>query len=134
MEALEIKDFWTEKQFLELPAKLYAEDKNWISPPLADIRSLFDSNRMIQGNPTKSNRWILLDEHREVIGRIAAFYYQKAGKTQCGLGFFECVNRQEAANKLFETALSWLGQEGQTEVEAPVNFGQRDAYWGLLVE
>src|SRR5690606_27053449 len=72
------------------------------------------------------------------LGRVAAFindnkaftYPQPTG----GIGFFECVNDQHAANYLFDTAREWLKSHGMEAMIGPINFGENDTFWGLLVE
>jgi hypothetical protein len=51
-----------------------------------------------------------------------------------GMGFFECTNEQAAANLLFDTARDWLRERGMEAMDGPVNFGETDKFWGLLVE
>ena len=70
-------------------------------------------------------------------GRIAAFidknlaytYDQPTG----GIGFFECINDKESAFLLFDTAREWLKERGMEAMDGPINFGETDKYWGLLV-
>ena len=50
------------------------------------------------------------------------------------MGFFECINDQEAAFKLFDQCKSWLQPKGMEAMDGPINFGNRDRWWGLLVE
>ncbi len=51
-----------------------------------------------------------------------------------GIGFFDCINSQEAADMLLDVARHWLGQRGMEAMDGPINFGERDKWWGLLVE
>jgi hypothetical protein len=51
-----------------------------------------------------------------------------------GIGFFDCINDQQAANLLFDTAKNWLIAQGIEAMDGPINFGDRDKWWGLLVE
>jgi hypothetical protein len=81
---------------------------------------------------------LLYNEKGNPQGRIAAFVntrYQNKGDTVRvgGIGFFDCVNQQEAANQLFDTARQWLQQRGMEAMDGPINFGERDKWWGLLV-
>jgi hypothetical protein len=84
-------------------------------------------------------RWILRDSDGRLIGRIAAFtnkkYKNKGDEVPVGgIGFFDCIDSQEAANTLFDTAKAWLQQQGMEAMDGPINFGERDRWWGLVVE
>ena len=84
-------------------------------------------------------RWIALDERGRAVGRIAAFYnrelvkaseYQPTG----GCGFFESIDDQRVADLLFDAARDWLAARGLEAMDGPINFGDRDSWWGLLVK
>jgi hypothetical protein len=51
-----------------------------------------------------------------------------------GIGFFECIDDQQCANALFETAIFWLKERGMESVDGPINFGEKNMFWGLLVD
>jgi hypothetical protein len=75
----------------------------------------------------------------ETIGTVAAFIDTKTvnkGNDQPtgGMGFFECINDQQAAFKLFDLCKNWLQEKGMQAMDGPINFGPRDRWWGLLVE
>jgi hypothetical protein len=57
---------------------------------------------------------------------------KKKGTKLGGIGFFECVNDDAAAALLFKTAEQFLTDQGMTSIDAPVNYGERDKFWGLL--
>mgnify|MGYP000456887622 CR=1 FL=1 len=121
-------------EFINFPKRLYKNDANYIMPLDKDIQMIFDPAR----NPTFSTgdcvRWILKRDN-ETVGRIAAFYtkVQKTGKLMGGCGFFECIDSQDAANMLFDAARDWVKSEGCDFMDGPVNFGERDSFWGLMV-
>jgi hypothetical protein len=50
-----------------------------------------------------------------------------------GIGFFECIDNQNAANLLFDTAKEWLQTKGMEAMDGPINFGEKDNWWGLLI-
>jgi len=50
------------------------------------------------------------------------------------MGFFECINNLDAAFLLFDTAREWLREKGMEAMDGPINFGETDKYWGLLVD
>jgi hypothetical protein len=102
-----------------------------------DIEGLFhaETNKLFR-NGAKSKRWLLADDNGQTIGRIAAFVNPKMKEKQPtgGLGFFECIDNQKAAFLLFDTGKAWLESEGMEAMDGPINFGERDKWWGLLVD
>lgn len=134
----EIKTANDEKAFLEMPVELYKYDSNWVRPLNNDIKAVFNPSKNLLFNGGEAIRWILIDEKDNVVGRIAAFYnveqlamgYCKAG----GCGFFECIDSQVAANILFDASIKWLESRGIQAVDGSINFGDREQFWGVLVD
>lgn len=137
MKIVEVSNPGQQKEFLEMAVRLYKHEKNWIRPLDKDIEGLFhpETNKLFRLGG-KAKRWLLLNDTNETIGRVAAFLHPKWKEEQPtgGVGFFECINNQEAAFLLFDTAKAWLESEGMEAMDGPVNFGERDKWWGLLVE
>jgi len=50
-----------------------------------------------------------------------------------GIGFFECINDQNYADLLFDNAKHWLRENGMEAMDGPINFGERNKFWGLLL-
>ncbi|MEO6166221.1 MAG: hypothetical protein ABIO46_02740 [Chitinophagales bacterium] len=139
MEILEVSDSSLEKKFIEVNVNLYADDPNYIRPLDQDILEIFDHKKNKLLTVGKAKRWILKSGLQGYVGRIAAFYhpfYTNKGDTLKvgGFGFFDCINDQDAANMLFDTAKKWLGEMGAEAMDGPINFGERDKWWGLLIE
>lgn len=138
MELIEVKSAQDKKDFLQLPVELYRAEKNWIRPLDKDINSVFDPAKNKTFKYGECVRWIL-KEDGIVVGRIAAFTNEKTANKDNdqptgGAGFFECINDQEAANLLFDKAKEWLAAHGMEAMDGPINFGDRDRWWGLLVD
>ncbi|MFN8437234.1 MAG: hypothetical protein U0V72_06285 [Cytophagales bacterium] len=132
-----VSDVRSEHDFLIVPVKLYQNDSNWIRPLDQDIKDIFDPNENKYFRYGECCRWILFDNCNKLIGRIAAFTDKRTLKDKLpssGFGFFECIDSQEAANLLFNTAIEWLKSKGAVAIDGPVNFGDRDKWWGLLVD
>jgi len=126
-----------ERQFLALPKRIYADDDNWICPLDRDIKQVFDPKQNNFHRHGVCCRWVLFRDG-QAVGRIAAFInkntaYKKEHATG-GIGFFECINNEEAANELFDVAKNWLAAQGMQAMEGPINFGENDNFWGLLIE
>lgn len=138
MKIVAVTDRGLAKEFLQLPHSLYKNDPNWICPLDNDVEAVFDPTRNSFFAHGTCTRWILKDDQQTTIGRIAAFINEeKAHKHTIptgGAGFFECINNQTAANLLFDTAKTWLKERGMAAMEGPINFGENDKFWGLLIE
>lgn len=126
------------KAFHQLPFDIYKNDENWVPHPKQDVESVFDMKKNKYFKHGKCERWILMNEENKTIGRIAAFINEKKAYTfnqpTGGIGFFECINNQAAANLLFDAGKKWLEKEGMEAMDGPVNFGENNKYWGLLLE
>ena len=119
------------KAFHQFPRDLYATDEQYISHIDQDIDAIFNAKVNTAFSSGEAKRWLAFDEER-VVGKVAAFY--STDLHQVGIGFFDSIDSQAVANLLFDTAIDWLKEKGYNRVEAPINFGERDKYWGLLVE
>jgi hypothetical protein len=139
MQLINVTDNVSGKEFLEVPLIIYKNDANFIRPLDKDVKEVFDPNKNKAFRFGECNRWILKDTDENLVGRIAAFVnkkYKNKGDEQPtgGIGFFECIDNQAAADMLFDVAKSWLIQRGMEAMDGPINFGERDRWWGLVVE
>lgn len=136
MELLEVKDQKTENFFLKVPHYIYRNDKNWISHLDMDIKKVFSAENKAYRKDL-CIRYILMNEGK-CIGRIAAFINPKTTDSEAfktgGVGFFECIDEQKAANILLDAAMDWLNNRDVKAVDGPINLGERDQFWGCLVE
>ncbi|MBK6543499.1 MAG: hypothetical protein IPG10_19925 [Flavobacteriales bacterium] len=103
-----------------------------------DVEKVFDParNKLFQGG--QAWRWVVYDANGTPVGRVAAFINPKTAHTEAqptgGMGFFECVNDQAVANMLLDAARDRLKQEGMQAMDGPINFGEKNMYWGALIE
>ncbi|MFN3404452.1 MAG: hypothetical protein ACK40G_10190 [Cytophagaceae bacterium] len=138
MKIVHVSDKSTKSEFLKLPVKLYKDDPNWIRPLDKDINGIFDPEINKYFRHGKAERWLLINHQGETIGRVAAFINNKTAKATeyitGGMGFFECINDKDAAFMLFDQCKEWLKENGMEAMDGPVNFGERDKWWGLLVD
>jgi len=114
------------RTFLSVPKFIYQNDKEYISPIKQEITKILWDHK----TPDEVGLWVMI-VNNEAVGRIAAFV-NKGNKG--GLGFFECIDDTTAAHALFDAGIDWLKKKSISSVEAPVNYGERDKFWGLLVE
>ncbi len=138
MKIIEVKTKQDKKDFIDFPKRLYSEDPCWVCPLDSGVESVFDPKKNHAFKNGEAIRWILKDDDNKTIGRIAAFIdmVRSAANTNPtgGLGFFEVIDNREAAYLLFNTGKEWLSERGMKVMDGPINFGENDNNWGLLVE
>jgi len=124
------------KEWLLFPLEIYANDPNYIRPLDKDIEDVFDSTKNKYFKFGDCERWLLRDTQDKILARLAVFTSKKWKNKQPtgGIGFFECIHKQEVANFLFDSAKEWLKERGMEAMDGPINFGERDKWWGLLVK
>lgn len=139
MEIVEVTNEAHAQAFLDVQIDLYKKDPNYIRPLDKDVNSVFDKKKNKFFRHGRLKRW-LLKKDGKYLGRVAAFVNDRTANASPnkqptgGMGYFDCVNDQEAANLLFDTCKSWLQEEGMEAMDGPINFGERDKFWGLLVD
>lgn len=127
-----------EQVWLELPLKLYAGNPNKPYMQLDDTGKIFDhsSNSLLKTGEVK--RWLAYDEYNLCAGRIAAYVPKPvAAGNQPGegkIGFFESIQNERVAHSLLSVAESWILSHNIKGIEGPVNFGEKDRFWGLMTE
>ncbi len=138
MQLVEVKDKKSRRDFIRLPGAIYKDDPNWIPHLERDIEAVFDPGQNPQFLSGEVCRWVLYNDNGKAAGRIAAFINTNIAYTfkqpTGGVGFFECINDRKAAFTLFDTCKKWLSERGMKAMDGPVNFGEKERFWGLLVD
>ena len=137
MEILEVINKRSINEFHKLPFVIYKNDSNYIPVLRMTIENMFNPSKNAKFKNGDAFRWIVMNENK-CIGRIAAFYdsdYVNGYEQPTGCcGFFECIDDNEAATLLFDSAKKWLSEKGMEAVDGPVNFGENFFNWGLLID
>jgi len=139
MKLIEVNSPVLELEFLKVHDAMNRDNTNWIKPLNKDVLEIFDKSKNKHLQQGEVVRWLLQNEKGEFLGRIAAFinrrYKNKGDKFPVGgVGFFDCIDDQAAADLLFDKAKQWLAEKGMKAMDGPINLGDRDKWWGLLVE
>lgn len=139
MTIREVQTAQQARTFLAVHVELNRHEHGFIRPLDKDVEQVFDPEKNKSFRQGKACRWLLLDENGKAVGRIAAFtnrkYKNKGDQQATGcFGFFDCRNKPEEAALLLHTARIWLEKMGMQAMDGPVNFGERDRFWGLLVD
>ena len=113
MQLLEVNTIQTAKDFIRVNNLIHKDNPNYIYPLEKDVHEVFDPKKNKAFRFGEAVRWILKDDSGKMIGRIAAFtnkkYKNKGDDVPVGgIGFFDCINDQTAADMLFDVAKHWL--------------------------
>lgn len=122
--------------FHRVARHVYRNDPHWIEPLHSDVEAVFDpvqNEAMAAGN---AQAWVITNDQGLPVGRVAAFIDPQRNEEMNlrigGIGFFECINDAELAEKLLEKAEAFLRESGMQVIDGIINFGERDKFWGLL--
>lgn len=123
------------QEFINLPYRLYRDDKTWIPPLRSEQRAQY----MLDSNPMLKHceyQLFLARQQGRVVGRLSAFIDHLAlehWQQPIGLfGSFESVNDPAVANGLLNAARDWLRAKGMTSMRGPWSFASQE--WGLVVD
>ncbi|NJR65769.1 MAG: hypothetical protein HC772_11275 [Leptolyngbyaceae cyanobacterium CRU_2_3] len=113
------------EQFLDVPARVYGNDPNWVPPLRSSIAKQFKpENPFFQYG--RLQQFIAISPgSNEAIGRIVAAVNDRLIERearQVGLfGYFECINDFDVAQALLQSACQWLREQGMTVVRGPID-------------
>jgi hypothetical protein len=123
--------------FHQLPFRIYENYPNWAPPFRSEIESIFDPDENVFFEKGECERF-LVKEGREVVGRFAVMNTPERDKVldpiMGGMGFIEMKDDPDIAEAIVNFATDWHQQRGYHAMRGPINFGENDIYWGLLVE
>lgn len=136
MKAVRVISPEEKKAFLEFPSSLYPERSGYIRPLDKDVEAIFDENKNKLFQKGECQRFVFKDERNKMVGRVAVFINPQYKNEQPtgGIGFFDCINCQKTANFIFDFCKNWLQERGMEAMDGSINFGERDKFWGVLVE
>ena len=128
MQLIEVTDKKTSREFILVNVEINKGNPEYIRPLDKDINLVFDPAKNKTFRFGEVIRWLLKDDKGKAIGRVAAFInkrYKNKNDNMVvgGMGFFDCIDNQEAANKLFDVAKEWLIQRGSR------GYGRADKFW-----
>lgn len=136
MKAIKIVSHIHIQEFLDFPGRLLMNDPNYIRPLDQDIEQVFDVKKNKFFRSGECERFLFVNDKGETVGKIAVFISKKYKQSQPtgGIGFFDCINNQKTADFIFDFTKNQLQQKGMEAMDGPINFGERDKFWGLLID
>ncbi len=123
-------------RFRRLPWEIHKDDPLWAPDLILDLKKRLNINKHPFFEYGSADFFLALRDGN-VAGRIAAIENPKHNEyhnDRTGFwGFFECVNDQETANALFDTARAWAGDRGMNVLRGPMSCDTQDEV-GTLIE
>ncbi|NMB63004.1 MAG: hypothetical protein GYA18_11800 [Chloroflexi bacterium] len=122
--------------FVMFPFQLYKDIPQWVPPIKAGIRDVLNRNKFPYYEHSDADFFFAKDG-KEIVGRIAVLenkvYNKYHDKKQASFYFYESVDDQTVADKIFEAALEWSHKRGLNYFLGPKGFSPFDGY-GFVVE
>lgn len=114
-------------QFLDVPARVYANDPNWVPPIRSSIaKQLGPDNPFAEYGTLQA--FIAFQERNgksEAVGRVVAAVnrrlIEREGQNIGLFGYFECIDDEAIAQALLHAACDWLRQQGMVTARGPIN-------------
>jgi hypothetical protein len=124
------------EDFIQFPFSIYKGDPYWVPPVIPHLRAFLDPKTGPFYEVGEVQLYLAKDGDT-VVGRISAhlnFAYEKHHDKDTGFfGFFECIDDQDTADALFQTAADWVKARGKTKLHGPLSFGIYDEV-GLCIQ
>lgn len=138
--AFAIRKILTQKevdQFHDLPFHIYERYPQWYPSFRFEIEKIFDPQKNSFFKHGECERFLVFDGNR-VVGRFALMINKKKDHlydpNMGGIGFIEMENNQRIADGIIDYARVWHRRRGNGAFRGPVNFGENNNFWGLLVQ
>ena len=135
IEIREVKTKKEQKQFINLYIKMYKGNKAWCPPLVVDEVRIFDKDYPYL-DTAEAKYWLAFKDGK-LVGRISAIWQkasnEKWGQKRVRFTRFDCIDDQEVADALFNTAEAWAKEQGLTEIAGPLGFNDLERE-GLLVD
>jgi GNAT superfamily N-acetyltransferase len=124
------------KQFLKMPARLYAGDPNWVQPLMFERLEHLNPKKNAYFEHAEVGYWLAFRGERPV-GRISAqvdrLHLERYSDATGHFGFLEAEDDAEVFAALFEAAETWLRARGMRRATGPFTLSINDET-GLLIE
>lgn len=136
LEIVPVKNRSLQKAFIRFPFDHYKDDPKWVPPLLMSEKELLNYKPHPFYDKAEIQTY-LAKRDGKIVGRIGAIIdhaHNEYHKEKRGMfGFFESIDDQSVANRLFDTAKEWFASKGITKMRGPANPSQNYT-WGLLVD
>ncbi|MEX2640216.1 MAG: hypothetical protein WD266_06000 [Balneolales bacterium] len=122
--------------FHQLPFRIYEDFPKWAPPLRFEIENIFNAQTNNFFRDGECERFIVYSGDRAA-GRFAVMNNPakdcRLSPAMGGMGFIEMEDDKKLAGEIIRFAKDWHGQKGYAAMRGPINFGENDNHWGLLV-
>jgi GNAT superfamily N-acetyltransferase len=123
------------RDFIRLPYRLYKDNPYWVPPLLSEEKRFLSKkhNPFLKRNPVV---FYVCYQGKIPVGRIAGIINKEHNNyhkdNTAFFGFFESINDETVAERLFETVTQWVKEKGANMLRGPTNFTLNDVSAMLL--
>lgn len=122
--------------FIRVPWIIYRSERNWVPPLKGEEFKLHNWSKHPFWQHGRAKYFLAVDKGK-LLGRIAAIvdprFIDFQNLNWGYWGFFECIENQNVARSLFESAARWLRKQGVESAIGPMN-PSTNYTCGVLVE
>ncbi len=136
---IEIKPAFSRKEketFIKLLWDIYKDEPNWVPPLIMERLDAIDEKKNPYFQHAEVRFWVAFKDGKPV-GRISAqidsLVPEYHGINTGHYGYFDCIDDQDVANALFDTATDWLKENGMVEAIGPFSLSINEET-GMLVD
>ena len=124
-----------QREFLNFPLKLYADNPNFVPPLYGDEKKIFRSDYVY--NDVCEAVYYNAYRDGKIVGRISGILQkaanEKNNERRVRFTRFDAIDDQEVATALFDAVEAWARQKGMDTVVGPLGFSDLERE-GLLIE
>jgi len=139
MGIIRVSDDSEIQDFIQFPFQLYDDEESlWVPPMISDMENTLDrDSHPFYEDPGSDAQPFIFKENGDVKGRIMAIesepYNEEHRTNTAFFYFFESVDSQRVADKLFDAVIDWGRSRGLGTVIGPMGLLAGDGH-GTLVE
>lgn len=123
-------------EFIDFPHDLYMGDPNYVPELFVAQDDLLNPQKHPFFQHSSAQLFLAYKDNK-IVGRIAAIWNTQHNSfnnvNEGQFGFFDCINDQEVADKLFDSAKAWVKEKGGEKIAGPINLSTNETC-GLLIE
>lgn len=124
------------KEFHDFPFRVYRNYPNWRPPLRTMVEDVFNPKKNAFFSHGECERYLVMDKS-EVVARFALMNDRNKDSLYdpplAGMGFIEMYDDQALTGSIIDFAAGWHRKRGYHAMRGPINFGENDNFWGLLV-